>query len=913
MATIAKRNILLEYKTRYDDRATKKLKKDTKETSDGFKIAKANLAALFAFEAAKGAISGLAQLGQAGIQAAINFEQTEVAFTTFLGSAEAATKILKDLNEFSVSTPFEPTEVINAGQQLLAFGISSDKVVDSLRILGNASAGTGTDLQDLAFVYGQIRTQQTAYTEDLNQFASRGIPIFDLLGDQLGIAASEVKKFASTGKIGFDDIEKAFEAMSAEGGQFFGLIEKQSQTVGGRISTLVGNFGALQKAIGQRLLGSVSTAVDFFNKLTKSATEFVKVKVSEEIEEERQGLQLLVGQITDANTSQEDRNKLISTLQAQYPDFLGNLDAETASNEELGQRLQEVNDLYLARIIISKAAEEVERLQERQRNLVANQAARQISNIRALNEARDFLGDQTLTLAAAEARLAETATLSTNQRTGATIAGNEEARILDRLRTEKASLTAAEIAQANAGKDVVAATNEQNKILEELRLQYPELAALLDRQNEVTDKNTKSTKKNTISKKEAEAAEKARLRALENIIDLENALIKDDVERSIAQAEATNRRTKAAVGGTDQQIARQRELLDQLLQIEIQEIKLADLKSNADEPPELLQRLGDDPSSRRKFLADQEIAEIDRINEALQLSVREQELADEQKIRSLESVKEARKANAEAAKEIASELIEIGTTVLQNAQENAEGEIENQRSRIEKLRSIQDEAVADQLELEENRLNELVRKREAFVRAQRVLAAVEIAINEAVTLSNSIKAVSVAVAEGNVFGGILAAASIAASIASIGLSVGNAFSDIPAFFEGTERLTKSGRAPSDTDGFPIIAHGNERIMTADQNRKIGYGISNDQLVQGFQAYREFRNRPTYTANILTSNQAPNESKILAEKIDNTNKKLDELLQQNFQNKTIVRFDESGLTVMERRYTAGLLKKTRKRN
>ena len=46
-------------------------------------------------------------IGVAAIEAAAKNEQLQVAFTTMLGSADKAKKLLADLADFSASTPFE--------------------------------------------------------------------------------------------------------------------------------------------------------------------------------------------------------------------------------------------------------------------------------------------------------------------------------------------------------------------------------------------------------------------------------------------------------------------------------------------------------------------------------------------------------------------------------------------------------------------------------------------------------------------------------------------------------------------------------------------------------------------------------------------------------------------------------------
>lgn len=213
------------------------------------------------------AVSKIKDFLVSSVGLAASMEQNQIAFTNFTGSVDKANALLGELEQFAAKTPFEFPQLVESTKQLLAFGIEQKDVMKTLQTLGDVAAGTGTDLQGLAFVYGTIRTQQTAYTQDLNQFAARGIPIYDELAKHFEITAAQVKQFASEGKIGFKDIEAAFQGMTGEGSKFFGLMEKQSGTTSGRLSTLRDNFAELSRKIGETLLPVVNFLVTVFSKL----------------------------------------------------------------------------------------------------------------------------------------------------------------------------------------------------------------------------------------------------------------------------------------------------------------------------------------------------------------------------------------------------------------------------------------------------------------------------------------------------------------------------------------------------------------------------------------------------------------------------------------------------------------------
>lgn len=195
-------------------------------------------------------------LGMAGaaIKAAADQEQLQIAFTTMLGSAEKATKLMGEINQFSAATPFQSNEVQESAKMLLAFGVSADDTIDTLRRLGDLSAGVGAPLKDLAYLFGTSRTQGRLFAADINQFTSRGIPIIEALAETMGVAQNEVKGLVEEGKVGFPEMQAAIGYLTDEGGKFSGLMAAQSQSMAGLFSTLKDNIELSAAAIGKTLV-----------------------------------------------------------------------------------------------------------------------------------------------------------------------------------------------------------------------------------------------------------------------------------------------------------------------------------------------------------------------------------------------------------------------------------------------------------------------------------------------------------------------------------------------------------------------------------------------------------------------------------------------------------------------------------
>ncbi len=210
----------------------------------------------------------LVGLGTAAAKAAADFEQSNVAFTTMLGSEEKAAKMLADITAMAMKTPFQLKDVETGAKQLLAYGISSEVVLKDLSMLGDIASGVGMDkLPNLILAFGQVNAATRLTGMELRQFTEAGVPMLATLSEQLGKPVAEIQDMVSAGEIGFKDVEKALASLTGQGGKFFNLMEKQSKTTAGQISNFKDNVDKLLRSLGAELLPVINKAVEFLNNL----------------------------------------------------------------------------------------------------------------------------------------------------------------------------------------------------------------------------------------------------------------------------------------------------------------------------------------------------------------------------------------------------------------------------------------------------------------------------------------------------------------------------------------------------------------------------------------------------------------------------------------------------------------------
>lgn len=244
------------------------------QSMDGFMAKAAQTAAgLFAVDKIKDFVSQLSLVRG-------EYQQLEVAFETMLGSKSKADALMGQLIDTAAKTPFEMSEVAEASKMLLAYGMEGNKVNETLIRLGDIAAGLSMPLKDLAFLYGTTMVQGRLYTQDLNQFLGRGIPLADELAKQFGKNKSEVKKLVEEGKIGFPEVQKAIEALTGEGSKFGGLMDKQSKTIKGQLSNIEDAWEQMMNEIGKSQEGNISGALDITGKLIENWRTVGKVVLS---------------------------------------------------------------------------------------------------------------------------------------------------------------------------------------------------------------------------------------------------------------------------------------------------------------------------------------------------------------------------------------------------------------------------------------------------------------------------------------------------------------------------------------------------------------------------------------------------------------------------------------------------------
>lgn len=284
-------------------------------------LAEAALSAIGAL--VRGATTAFTTLARFGLTYNMEIEAYTTNFKVMLGDAEAAVQKVEELREMAAKTPFGLSDLADATQTLLAFGVESENTIDILQRLGDIASGDAQKLYSLVLAYSQATSLGRLQGQDWRQMVGVGFNPLEPLSQYAGLTVGQLQEIMSgasketlqamrnmqgvteygkqlieQGYISASDLQLALELATEEGGQFFNGMAEASKTVRGQISTLKddlstmigGFFEPVSVLLRDTILPNAIKLVDAISKMANPETA----------EEGRAAFSELLGGIVDS-------------------------------------------------------------------------------------------------------------------------------------------------------------------------------------------------------------------------------------------------------------------------------------------------------------------------------------------------------------------------------------------------------------------------------------------------------------------------------------------------------------------------------------------------------------------------------------------------------------------------------------
>jgi tape measure domain-containing protein len=214
------------------------------------------------------AVAAVGWISKNVIEATVGIEAYRTQMETFTGSAEAAAEALANLRDKKVDALFGTGTLVNSYKQLRMIGMGAEDTSRMIDVLGDCANGSAENFNALSNVLTKVSTTGKVNEGTLRQLANAGFGVQDM-AQGLGMTTDQLNAKIAAGKIGFNELTKAMEGATAEGGRFFGNAEKQANTLGGALKVLKSTISGIGDAIGTGVIPKLVGLIRYITDLIK--------------------------------------------------------------------------------------------------------------------------------------------------------------------------------------------------------------------------------------------------------------------------------------------------------------------------------------------------------------------------------------------------------------------------------------------------------------------------------------------------------------------------------------------------------------------------------------------------------------------------------------------------------------------
>ena len=194
-------------------------------------------------------------------------EQAESKLTGLGHSAKSVGSIMDNALASVKGTSFGLESAATVAASAVAAGIKPGQDLErTLKLVGDAASIAGTDMSSMGAIFNKVAASNKLQMDSINQLHDAGVPVLQLVAQEMGVTAEEAQKLASDGKISFEIFQNAMEsgmggAALAAGDTVQGAFANMGAAAGRLGATIAGPFFR-QAAGGFR---GVTDALDAMN------------------------------------------------------------------------------------------------------------------------------------------------------------------------------------------------------------------------------------------------------------------------------------------------------------------------------------------------------------------------------------------------------------------------------------------------------------------------------------------------------------------------------------------------------------------------------------------------------------------------------------------------------------------------
>jgi tape measure domain-containing protein len=196
---------------------------------------------------------GAKELLSQSLQQAAAKENALISYKVLTGSKAFGDRLYNNIVKMADSTPFESQDLTRSSKTLLGYGVNKKQIMPNLQMFGDIASAQDNPaeaLQSISLAFGQIYAKGHLAGQEVLQLVNAGFNPLKEISEMTGRSMNDLEKAMSKGEITVNMVQKAFAHATGEGGKFHNMMQEQSQTLGGKYSTMLDLWHSKLRAVG---------------------------------------------------------------------------------------------------------------------------------------------------------------------------------------------------------------------------------------------------------------------------------------------------------------------------------------------------------------------------------------------------------------------------------------------------------------------------------------------------------------------------------------------------------------------------------------------------------------------------------------------------------------------------------------
>jgi len=212
------------------------------------------------------ATKGIFDFGKSAVNVSMMREQVQAQLEVLTGSAEAAKKLIAATVELDQKSALSASQFQDSAKVMLGYGMSVGEITPMLNRLSEISMGNNEKMQSLTLAFSQVRANGRLMGQEVLQMVNAGFNPLQEISRTTGESMVNLRKRMEEGKVSFEEVAKAAQTATEQGGRFYGMNDKMADTTAVKIAKLQTHWQNLLAREGAMMQPGINNALDLINK-----------------------------------------------------------------------------------------------------------------------------------------------------------------------------------------------------------------------------------------------------------------------------------------------------------------------------------------------------------------------------------------------------------------------------------------------------------------------------------------------------------------------------------------------------------------------------------------------------------------------------------------------------------------------